>query len=101
MISGGSALVTCSTPDGSVSRVIVHWFAWSTQLESPAPRSRDHDRDWNVSGLHSQPPDPAIAPASAILANTSGSRLAPPTSTPSTSGADMSAAALPGFTLPP
>ena len=39
--------------------------------------------------------------ASTIAAKSSGSRLAPPTSAPSTSGRASSSAALPGFTEPP
>ena len=40
-------------------------------------------------------------PAATIAAKDSGSRLAPPTSAPSTSGSASSSAALSAFTLPP
>ena len=39
--------------------------------------------------------------AATIAANSAGSRLAPPTSAPSTSGRPSSSAALAAFTLPP
>src|SRR5690606_16525886 len=66
---------------------------------------QQHDDDQHQAHHHVEHGEedrhPEPSPASTMRANDSGSRLAPPTSAPSTSGCANSSAAFSGFTEPP
>src|SRR6185312_8631086 len=76
-----------------------HRVAWARRREAEAVEHHEtHRRHRRPSGPAGQAHAPAAATISAKIV---GSRLAPPTSAPSTSGWARISAAFSGFTLPP